>query len=41
MGGEYIPRPQNKECEDTWYSEEYSDFEIVGNIYEKAELLKP
>lgn len=38
--GEFYPRPQFYEEGDTYYSWRHWDFEIIGNIYENAELLE-
>ena len=38
--GEFYPRPLKEICEDEWYNVYVWDLEVVGNIYENAELLE-
>jgi hypothetical protein len=40
VNGQYRPRPYVHYCEDEYYTVEYRNFEVIGNIHDNPELLE-
>jgi uncharacterized phage protein (TIGR01671 family) len=40
VDGSFSPLPISKECEDSWYSEEFNNYEVLGDVFSNPELLK-